>query len=912
MTLQAFAVLAVERMAEAGLGVHRHPFVLQRVSYQDADGLWQPGFERGGRRFTEAPVEDHEGLARAKWRLGEALVETGELLQALAFLEESAALFRTLEDGVGEARALNDLGALWRELGEPDRASTAHRRSLKLYRHAGVESGEGSALNNLGLVAETVGELSGALDLYEQALAIWRRLGRPASEATTLQNLGSLYALVGRDEEALDFLQQAVDLLTAEEQERKLVAAWIELGWAHHLAGQSEIAMERYSQAMALARRLEDRLGEAVALDRQGTALRALGRHAEAAASYLKALDVFRKAGSRFSEGHILANLGWLELTRGDPTAAASRLDEAVAILAEAGDSNAEIYALVGLARAARLQGDFAPARQHLDRAVELIEGVRSEVRGDLSRSYYLATRYDAFEELVTLLMELHQADDSVGYERQALEYAERARARSLLEGLTAAATSRRHAGAENIDVELRRRKLAEIRALEKRRMTVVLKRASGATVESDVQDPRIKQLEKLLRQRWLAVEQLEGPVGTGETAPSAPFTAGQIQALLDGETLLVAYLLAEPHSFAWTVDRESVEVQRLPGRKRIEERARRAAAAVSQSNRPAFAEQARRTLAALSEAVIEPLSPRLAGRRRLVVLADGALHYVPFAALPAPRGDPADTVEPLLVRHEIVTLPSAAVLAYQRRALAGRPPAPRTVAVIADPVFGPDDERLNPALTSSEAVPKDLERAVRSLDLDRLERLRFSAAEAAAILALVPEETSLEALGFQADRELVESGLLGGYRIVHFATHGLLHPVHPGLSGVVLSLLDEDGRPQDGFLRAHEVAALDLPADLVVLSACRTGLGREVRGEGLVGLTQAFFQAGARRVVVSLWSVNDGATAELMARFYRHLLEDRLPPAAALRRAQLAILAEERWEAPYFWAPFSLSGDWR
>ncbi len=582
-----------------------------------------------------------------------------------------------------------------------------------------------------------------------------------------------------------------------------------------------------------------------------------------------------------------------------------------MAILAEAGDSNAEIYALVGLARAARLQGDFAPARQHLDRAVELIEGVRSEVRGDLSRSYYLATRYDAFEELVTLLMELHQADDSVGYERQALEYAERARARSLLEGLTAAATSRRHAGAENIDVELRRRKLAEIRALEKRRMTVVLKRASGATVESDVQDPRIEQLEKLLRQRWLAVEQLESP-GAGDTAPSTPFSAGEIQALLDGETLLAVYLLAEPHSFAWTVDRERVEVHRLPSRTRIEERARRAAAAVAQSNKPAFADQARRTLAALSEAVIEPLAPRLAGRRRLAVLADGALHYVPFAALPAPRGDPADTVEPLLVRHEIVTLPSAAVLAYQRRALAGRPPAPRTVAVIADPVFGPDDERLNPALTSSEAVPKDLERAVRSLDLDRLERLRFSAAEAAAILALVPEETSLEALGFQADRELVESGLLGGYRIVHFATHGLLHPVHPGLSGVVLSLLDEDGRPQDGFLRAHEVAALDLPADLIVLSACSTGLGREVRGEGLVGLPQAFFQAGARRVVVSLWNVNDSATAELMARFYRHLLEDGLPPAAALREAQLAILAEERWKAPYFWAPFLLSGDWR
>jgi CHAT domain-containing protein len=154
-------------------------------------------------------------------------------------------------------------------------------------------------------------------------------------------------------------------------------------------------------------------------------------------------------------------------------------------------------------------------------------------------------------------------------------------------------------------------------------------------------------------------------------------------------------------------------------------------------------------------------------------------------------------------------------------------------------------------------------------------------------------------------------SGALRRYRILHFATHGLLDPVLPERSGLVLSLFDENGRRRDGFLSAPEVAALDLPAELAVLSACHTALGREVRGEGLVGLTQAFFRAGVRGVVVGYWNVDDRATAALMARFYRNLFEEGQPPAAALRNAQLAIRGEENWRSPYYWAGFSFHGDW-
>jgi CHAT domain-containing protein len=265
--------------------------------------------------------------------------------------------------------------------------------------------------------------------------------------------------------------------------------------------------------------------------------------------------------------------------------------------------------------------------------------------------------------------------------------------------------------------------------------------------------------------------------------------------------------------------------------------------------------------------------------------------------------------VRVLLDDHEIALLPSATVLLRQRQRLAGRPPSPQELAVLADPIFSATDPRFT---RGQERADPAGDRGDPALDLGPLARLPFTADEARGISRLVPEDERLVVLGAKASRDLVMSGALSRFRILHFATHGLLHPVLPERSGLVLSLVDSQGRPRDGFLSAPDVASLDLPADLVVLSACRSGLGREIRGEGLVGLTQAFFRAGARAVIVSSWDVRDRATADLMTRFYTHLLVDHLPPAAALRKAQLALRDNPATAAPSFWAGFTLHGDWR
>ncbi len=310
-----------------------------------------------------------------------------------------------------------------------------------------------------------------------------------------------------------------------------------------------------------------------------------------------------------------------------------------------------------------------------------------------------------------------------------------------------------------------------------------------------------------------------------------------------------------------------------LPGRRQIEEAARQTHDRMTESHRQTGEVAAPQSAARLSEMILGPVADLL-GRRRLVIVAPGALQVVPFAALPSP-GSGADP-RPLIVDHEIVTLPSASVLGALRSRLAGRKPPPGLLAIVADPV------------TET--------------------RLSYARQEAAAILSLARGEQVLSASGFEASRALVESGRLRDYRILHFATHGLYDDLHPELSALALSTVDPSGRPVDGHLRAYEAASLDLRADLVVLSACHTAPGEE----GLVGLTQGFLLAGAPRLLVSLWDVDDRATAELMKRFYAALLREKLPPAQALRQAQISLLHEDRWRAPYYWAGFVLQGEWR
>jgi CHAT domain-containing protein len=405
------------------------------------------------------------------------------------------------------------------------------------------------------------------------------------------------------------------------------------------------------------------------------------------------------------------------------------------------------------------------------------------------------------------------------------------------------------------------------------------------------------------------------------------PLNIRELQELLDPETVLLEYSLGEKRSYVWAVTNKSVDLYTLPPRADVEAPAQAVYSAMAARSRaPRTSWETidatyRRSALRLSDMILGPVTSHLAGKRLLIV-ADEILEYIPFSALPAP----ANPAAPLIAEYEVVTSPSLSVVAEIRRANATHRKPSREVAVLADPVFDSTDDRVTrqigtptparPQLRRASSLPADLLRSANDLRLHREDksfgRLIYTRQEAQAIVATAPPGKAMAALDFKASRSLASSAVLSEYRIVHFATHGLLNSTHPELSGLVFSLVDERGKPQNGFLKLQDIYNLDLPVEMVVLSGCDTGLGQHIRGEGLIGLTRGFMYAGASRVIASLWSVSDMATSELMARFYRAAEKEKLRPAAALRKAQIEMWKQKSRHSPYYWAAFQIQGDWK
>jgi CHAT domain-containing protein len=383
------------------------------------------------------------------------------------------------------------------------------------------------------------------------------------------------------------------------------------------------------------------------------------------------------------------------------------------------------------------------------------------------------------------------------------------------------------------------------------------------------------------------------------------PLDIDDIQALLDDDTVLLEYALGDERSYVWVVSAREIRAFTLPARRVIEAIARRVHEQLARPPRHTAAlepgpREPIQDLRALSRLIIQPAAPLF--KKRLVLVLPGALSLVPFGALPV-EGD-----APLIARQEIVQIPSATILRAMRERAAVRPRPAKIAAIFADPVFDPTDPRVRRDTVGARADGAVSARRAAGVSLTRLP---FSSHEAKEIASLAPGSIKVHE-GLYATRERALDPGLSDYRFIHFATHGIVRQDVPDLSSVVLSLVDRNGRPRDGFVMLPDVYDMTLNADVVVLSGCQTALGRHVRGEGPIGLARGFMYAGVPRVVASLWKVDDLATAELMKRFYRGVLAGGLTPAAALRAAQRELAADRRWRSPYFWAPFVLQGDWR
>jgi CHAT domain-containing protein len=842
-------------------------------------------YGRAARRFA--------GLGLAG-RRAEALFGLG-LLQRLCLRDDPAALrafTRALAPAVGEvafeAKVRQHLGDLRYRLGDLPGAAAEYRQSLGLRRSAGDRAAEAVTSDSLGLALHLQGRYDEAAGLFDRALALWRREDGLRVRAGFLLNRGHLHFDLGETERARERFGEALALYRQAGDRGGQGTALNGLGLVELAAGRAQAALVRLREARTL--RQPGSRGLAVTLTTLGVAYRQLGRWEDARRAYAQALPIFVALGDVREQGRSLGNLGWLEAATGRPAAALARFEQALGrfqVPADAPNGPDRAWILGGEALVLRRRGDLPAARAAMEESLAEIERHRIRQVTSTTRAAFFATRQDSYDFLIDLLLEMDRREPTAGFAAEALEVNERSLARSLLDVLAARGTDLRGlhpAGGSATAPELHAREREVERAIE-----VLVSRQTRLAEEADAA-ALVRQVEEELGRRWQELERVRTALRAGDPRYAAlteprPWTAEEIRRdLLDRDTLLLEYRLGAERSTLWAATPEALATFELPGRAVIEKEARRAVELLARGT-PKAEGSVRHPLAALSRLLLAPAAHLLPGKRLLVV-GDGILQSLPFAALPKPGPGPrAELGEPLVAGHEIVLLPSVSVLGVLRREVAGRARAPHALWVLASPDFGGRDD---------------------------LALLPSAEQEAEAILRLVPAAERRALFGREARRAAVLDGTLGDYRILHFATHGAFGAGEPGGGRLVLAQVGPHGLEANGFLHLGDIYDLDLRADLVVLSACRSALGNELRGEGVMGMTRGFFYAGAERVVVSLWNVNDRAGAELMERFYRGLLVEELAPPAALRAAQDAIRRQRRWRSPYYWAGFVLQGEWR
>jgi CHAT domain-containing protein/tetratricopeptide (TPR) repeat protein len=878
-------------------------------------------FQRGAEFWHSKPgrrsrVFENESLT---W-VGRCLRHAERYDEARAVHEKALSMSRDLEVVGLQAENTNLLGVLDYEAGELQRAMDWFAQALPLARKAGDRRTEYRLLNNLAVNHEQLGYMQQALDLYLQALAMSRAIPDPKSEIILLNNLGLTYDALGEPDKAFDHFELAIEKSDVLKEHDRTGRILINQAVAHRRQGQLDKAQSSLERALAIGRSIGSSEVQVFALAHLAFLMVSLEKP-EQAVEYAReavglAVSLASQAISQFALGSALQ-------ARGEPSSAQSALCQALHLASQQGYRDQQAQINLALARIGRDSGALDSALSHVRAAIDLIESQRGRVIDPELKTSYLASKQDYYELRIETLMALHAKRPDGGFAAAALEAGEQARARGLLDLLNEADVA---LSADLALIEKERRARDEVSLRDSYWRTLGAEKESSADKLSEAE----RKLESAIEHhRRVQVElRRSSPQYAALTQPQI-LDVGEIQRqLLDGRALLLEYSLGAKRSFLWVVGPDFFASFELPGGEDIEKVARHYYELLTVRNNqqpdesvPAWkmrikqadaeAESAARELSRL---ILGPVENVLEDRTLLIV-ADGALQYIPFAALPVPG-----TEEPLAARHEIVNLPSASVLAILRRELRDQRPAAQTLAIFADAVFQKDDERLvgdsgkTDQITQAKPVQRgggterDMEKGI---DLSKLRRLTSSKKEADEIAALIPADEVFKAVGFNATKEAAVSDRLKGFRIVHFATHGLLDP-RPELTALVLSLYNENGERRDGLLRLADIYSLRLNADLVVLSACQTALGKEIRGEGLVGLTRGFMNAGAPRVLASLWSVEDRATAELMTLFYRGMLQEELAPAAALRKAQLEMAKKPAWKSPYFWAGFSLQGEWR
>lgn len=833
-------------------------------------------FPKALEQFDEAKkffVDDPEGQARVHLFAAYMAGSLGDNEKALAEVNQSLDLFRARNNKDGEGLALSALGHVYSSKGEQDKAIQLHRDAIGIFQSIGDRLGETVALNGIGQAYQRMKQFELASRNYKEALRLFDDVGALDFVAVMTFKLATLHQLMNQPEQALEYFQRCLKLNRAAKKARNEANALSEIAIVYASQGHREQAIRQLRRAQEFFKTISDFRGQATALNNYCAFLLRQNQRQEA-------FPICREAQS---------------------------LSERV------GDKSILVTALFNLARAHKIAGESEAGLRLIQQALDVSEELRASVGSPEARASFFSEVRQYYDLYRDILMDLDRVHPGEGYATRAFFVSEDSRARSLRELIKESQRDLRRGA--TADLLGREREVNGLyRLLAQREYDLSLSKSRNAAELADI----AKRMDRLSaeHQEIQAKLRAQNPKPSS-VAPLGPRDLEQFQRELQAtNAMLLEYSLGEERSYLWAITSDAVHSYELPPRKQLETATREFYESITARQKfdgGAADYQAKVTAADnlypekaahLSQVLLGPVADQL-GTKRLIVVTEGVLQYVQFEALPVP-GIESATPPYLIETNEIVVLPSISTL-LTMRAARSRVAAPgKIVAVIADPVFGLDDERVK---------SRDLSPAVAhaaSSSVDQLPaRLTYASDEANAIVEAAPWGSTMVARGFDANCETAMSPRVGEYQIIHFATHGFLNSEHPELSAIVLSRVDQNGVERNGLMSLPDIYSLDLSAELIVLSACQTALGKDIKGEGWIGLTHSFMSAGSKSVVASLWKVDDRATSVLMSDFYQSMLRNGVPPVAALRAAKLRMIRDKQWREPYYWAGFVFQGDY-
>jgi tetratricopeptide (TPR) repeat protein len=792
-----------------------------------------------------------------------------KMTHALGLLQRAEILFQRAGDSRNAAIGMSDMANNQQFSGDPYVALVRQSSLIPLIQESGKLTYLEYLLTDIADDYGALNKIPDAIAYTEQALQIAGKIegtSREPGVSYELSQLCEFQMRTGRLHEALGNCQKSIVLFEPFHHPKWTATAFLRLGDVQHALGQKEQAIASFRRASNLSGSVHNAGLQARALMDWGGVLEDLGRRDEAR----------------------------------------SLFDAALPLSQSAPDPEVQIEARYRIAQLEFEEGRNDDAKRDLGIALDSIQAQRRAVRNADLRAAYFARVHQCHELLVEVLMREQGRDPSAtASAAQALEINESGRALMLLDALAT----------RDADAPEKKRGTALLQASFELRRTV--DRAYDLRLKLMLEGGHKRELDAnaaALAQAIDSLERAEDEQKTAAADSAAPsgrtLSAAEIvEASRNLDSTLVEYALGKEHSYVWVIDGGEIDSYVLPARRIIERAVRKwrdlATARISWAGE-SFEDHRKRVEAAdrdlphvAADLSCMLLAPFLSAHmKHLTIVLDGELDLLPFTALPESGCQGGG--QPMIAEHQVTLTPSLSILLEQHETRE-RTSFRGEVALLADPVFDRADPRVHAIDSASggNSIPP-FEPA--------LPRLIGTREEAKAIAALTGPGRAALYLDFNANLQTLFSPSMGAYRILHIASHGVLDDRSPDFSGIVLSLVDQYGQPVFGYLKIHDIASLNLRSDLVVLSSCDSSAGVNLSGEGVIGLSHAFLSAGAKRVVSTLWGVDDEGSKDLMIAFYSGMLRDGLDPPEALRRAQLQIVHSLHSGAPYYWAAFTMT----